>query len=114
MLRELKCHRFFLTLLPLRILSVSTPATRQQEHPQIQLLDSMRYNTFVAGLLAVTGGSIVSAATTYHIESEVVEQLHNVPEGWSEVGVPDPEQKLRFRIALRSVSNFFFPPIRIL
>lgn len=74
----------------------------------------MRYNALVAGLLAVTGGSAVSALSTYHIEGEVVEQLHNVPEGWSEVGVPNPDQKLRFRIALRSVSNCFYHLTRIL
>ncbi|USP78331.1 Tripeptidyl-peptidase SED2 [Curvularia clavata] len=68
----------------------------------------MRYNALFAGLLAVTRGSSVSASTTYHIESEVVEQLHNVPEGWSEVGVPDPDQKLRFRIALRSADRELF------
>lgn len=67
----------------------------------------MKYNTLLTGLLAVTHGSAVSASTTSHVEGEVVERLHGVPEGWSQVGAPDPDQKLRFRIAVRSVSNCF-------
>lgn len=66
----------------------------------------MKYNLLLAGLLAVGSGS---AARTSHIEGEVVERLRSVPEGWTEVGAPHPDQKLRFRIAVRSVSNFLGP-----
>ncbi|XP_014560660.1 hypothetical protein COCVIDRAFT_88675 [Bipolaris victoriae FI3] len=68
----------------------------------------MKYNTLLTGLLAVTHGSAVSASTTSHVEGEVVERLHGVPEGWSQVGAPDPDQKLRFRIAVRSADNELF------
>ncbi|KAF1833456.1 tripeptidyl-peptidase-like protein [Decorospora gaudefroyi] len=60
--------------------------------------------TLIAGLLAFAGVNAKSAFSTVHIEggSEVVENLRRVPEGWSEVGAPAPDQKLRFRIAVRS------------
>jgi tripeptidyl-peptidase-1 len=50
--------------------------------------------TLIASLLAVAAA-----------RSTTVEQLHAVPEGWSEIGAPAADQKLHFRIAVRSVSN---------
>lgn len=60
----------------------------------------MRYS-LLAGLLAVAG---VNCSSNYHIESETVEDLGRVPEGWSDVGAPAQDHKIRFRIAVRSVS----------
>jgi tripeptidyl-peptidase-1 len=51
--------------------------------------------TLIAGLLAVAA----ARSTT------TVEQLHAAPEGWSEIGAPAADQKLHFRIAVRSVSK---------
>jgi tripeptidyl-peptidase-1 len=63
----------------------------------------MRYS-LLAGLLAVAG---VNCSSNYYIESETVEDLGRVPEGWSEVGAPAQDHKIRFRIAIRSVSLRF-------
>jgi tripeptidyl-peptidase-1 len=63
----------------------------------------MRYS-LLAGLLAVAG---VNCSSNYYIESETVENLGRVPEGWSEVGAPAQDHKIRFRIAVRSVSPCF-------
>jgi len=67
----------------------------------------MRYTTAAfTGLLAISGVNAGSTSRTSHIEgNEVVERLNTVPEGWSEIGVPAPERKLHFRIAVRSVSH---------
>jgi tripeptidyl-peptidase-1 len=64
----------------------------------------MRCTTAFTGLLAISGVSARSTSRTSHIEgNEEVERLNAVPEGWSEIGVPAPERKLHFRIAVRSV-----------
>jgi tripeptidyl-peptidase I len=64
----------------------------------------MRYALFT-GLVALAGVNCRSTSNTYHIEDggETVENLRRVPAGWNEIGAPSAEQKLRFRIALRSV-----------
>lgn len=62
---------------------------------------TMRF-TYFAGLLAVA-----SAAKTSFVMPEdgtdIVETLRRVPDGWKETGVPSPNMKMRFRIAVRSV-----------
>jgi hypothetical protein len=57
----------------------------------------MRLRLVVSSLLALA----VARSTT------TVEKLHAVPDGWTEVGVPAADQKLHFRIAVRSVSTGF-------
>jgi tripeptidyl-peptidase-1 len=62
----------------------------------------MKYALF-AGLLAIVG---VNGAKTSFVMSEggePVEHLRRVPEGWSDVGAPAADHKMRFRIAVRSV-----------
>lgn len=61
----------------------------------------MKYALFT-GLLALAG---VHAKSTSHLGDVLVENLHSVPEGWKEVGVPAQSRKLHFRIAVRSVST---------
>ncbi|KAI4629381.1 uncharacterized protein J4E87_003645 [Alternaria ethzedia] len=70
----------------------------------------MRYTTAAfTGLLAISGVNAGSTSRTSHIEgNEVVERLNTVPEGWSEIGVPAPERKLHFRIAVRSANPDLF------
>ncbi|RAR16056.1 tripeptidyl-peptidase 1 precursor [Stemphylium lycopersici] len=68
----------------------------------------MRYTPVLTGLLAVSGVGAMSTSSTSHIEGEVVERLHSVPEGWSEVAAPHPDQRLRFRIAVRSADPELF------
>ncbi len=59
--------------------------------------------SLVAGLLAV---AVASCSTVSHIESETVEDLRIVPQGWTEIGAPAGHRKLPFRIGVRSVSHY--------
>jgi len=56
------------------------------------------------GLLVIIGvrGRVVQ--NTHHIEgrNEVVENLQQIPEGWSDIGAPFMDHRLHFRIAVRS------------
>jgi tripeptidyl-peptidase-1 len=61
----------------------------------------MKY-AILTGLLALAG---VNAKSTSHVEDVLVENLHRVPQGWNEVGVPAQSRKLHFRIAIHSVST---------
>lgn len=67
----------------------------------------MKYAIFT-GLLAVAGANCRVLSNAHHIEdlSETVEDLRRAPEGWSDVGAPSQDLKLRFRIGLRSVSSY--------
>jgi len=62
------------------------------------------------GLLVIIGvrGRVVQ--NTHHIEgrNEVVENLQQIPEGWSDIGAPFMDHRLHFRIAVRSVSIHIF------
>ena len=60
----------------------------------------MKYS-LIAGLLAVAS---VNGKPISHIESEIVERLHTVPQGWTAIGAPAEHRKLPFRVAVRSVS----------
>lgn len=60
----------------------------------------MKYAVFT-GLLALAR---VHAKSTSHVDDVLVEDLHRVPQGWNEVGVPAQNRKLHFRIAVHSVS----------
>jgi tripeptidyl-peptidase-1 len=65
----------------------------------------MKY-TLLAGLLAITG--VIGARNSFVMPedgSEPVERLRRVPEGWNEIGAPSTDHKMRFRIAVRSVSR---------
>lgn len=61
----------------------------------------MKYS-LIAGLLAVAGAN---CSSNYHVETETVENLRSVPQGWTAVGAPAGHRKLPFRIAVRSVSH---------
>ena len=65
----------------------------------------MKYALFT-GLLAIAGANCRVLSTAHHIEhgSETVEHLRRVPEGWRDIGAPEQDHKLHFRIAVRSVS----------
>ncbi|KAJ4360821.1 Tripeptidyl-peptidase sed2 [Didymosphaeria variabile] len=64
----------------------------------------MKYAVFT-GLLALAG---VHAKSTSHVEDVLVENLHRVPQGWKEVGVPAQDRKLHFRIAVHSPDHDLF------
>jgi hypothetical protein len=36
-------------------------------------------------------------------ETELVESLHAVPQGWNTIGTPDANTRMQFKIALKSV-----------
>jgi hypothetical protein len=64
----------------------------------------MKYALF-AGLLAIAG--VNGARTSFVMPEdggEPVEHLHRVPEGWSDVGAAPVDHKMKFRVAVRSVS----------
>lgn len=64
----------------------------------------MKY-TLLAGLLAVAGVNAHKSSFIMPDDgSERVEHLRSLPEGWNEVGAPSPEDKMHFRVAVRSVS----------
>jgi tripeptidyl-peptidase-1 len=65
----------------------------------------MKYTLF-AGLLAITG--VNGARNSFVMPEdggEPVERLRRVPEGWNDIGAPSTDHKMRFRIAVRSVSR---------
>lgn len=68
----------------------------------------MKYAIFT-GLLALAGAN---AKSTSHVEDVLVENIHRVPQGWKEVGVPAQDRKLHFRIAVHSVRTIIslLPP----
>jgi tripeptidyl-peptidase-1 len=61
----------------------------------------MRHSLF-AGLLALAG---VNCRSTGIVESETVENLGRVPQGWKEIGAPAQDRRLQFRVAVHSVSS---------
>ncbi|KAF2745280.1 tripeptidyl-peptidase-like protein [Sporormia fimetaria CBS 119925] len=68
----------------------------------------MRSFRHTAGLLFLAG-SVVTGLSSVHIESlEPVERLHAVPEGWKEVGAPDPSARMKFRIAVQQPNHALF------
>lgn len=62
----------------------------------------MRYSTLLTGVLSLA--SVATCRSSSHIEPVRVENLRRVPEGWSEVGAPEQDRRLHFRIAVRQVS----------
>ncbi|KAL9085329.1 MAG: hypothetical protein Q9165_007620 [Trypethelium subeluteriae] len=60
----------------------------------------MRSFAVLAGLLCL---SVANAFPTSDIS--LMETLHGVPEGWSEIGAPQPSKRLQFRIALTRPNN---------
>jgi tripeptidyl-peptidase-1 len=60
----------------------------------------MRSSIVTAGLLALAS-SVVYGMSTAHIQP--FEKLRSVPEGWKEVGAPEPSRRLKFRIAVHQV-----------
>lgn len=61
----------------------------------------MRYSNLAVGLLYLA--SIVDGRPTSHVEP--FEKLREVPEGWKEVGEPDQDRRLHFRIAVHQVGS---------
>jgi tripeptidyl-peptidase-1 len=63
----------------------------------------MKYALF-ASLVAIA--SVNGAKTSFVMSEggEPVEHLRRVPEGWNDIGAPAADHKMRFRIAVRSVS----------
>jgi hypothetical protein len=64
----------------------------------------MKYALF-AGLLAIAGAN--GARTSFVMSEdggEPVEHLRRVPEGWSDIGAAPADHKMKFRVAVRSVS----------
>lgn len=62
-------------------------------------------SVLVASLLAFAG--VQSHKTSFVMpedRTEPFEQLRRVPDGWKDVGAPAADMKMRFRVAVRSVS----------
>ncbi|OJD31690.1 tripeptidyl peptidase sed3 [Diplodia corticola] len=64
----------------------------------------MRAATVFAGLL-----SVVATVNCFSFSAtELFEKLREVPESWTQVGSPDPAQKLRFMIAVKQPNHALF------
>ncbi|KAF2758354.1 tripeptidyl-peptidase-like protein [Pseudovirgaria hyperparasitica] len=67
----------------------------------------MRAFALVTGLLSLTA-AVHGRSTISRVRSAVMESLHAVPEGWKAIGVPDPDTRMAFRIAIKEPNPGLF------
>lgn len=66
------------------------------------LSTAMRPSAAIAGLLGLAGTLVHGFPTS---DVSLMEALRDVPEGWSQVGSPQPSMRLQFRIAVTTPNN---------